>query len=70
MRKGRLPTRASGPFLCLLLLSCSNSTAPSAEDSHQLDNAEDMLNTAPAELSNIDAGELDAPEENGSAPTD
>ena len=59
MRKGRLPIVATGPFLCLLLLACSSSTEPSAEESSRLDNAEDMLNSAPAELSNIDAGELE-----------
>ncbi len=67
MRKGRPPFVASGPFLCLLLLSCSTETAPSAEDSRQLDNAEDMLDSAPAELSNIDAGEPGEPERNAPA---
>ena len=59
MRKGRLPIMATGPFLCLLLLSCSSSTEPSAEESSRLDSAENLLNSAPAELSNIDAGELE-----------
>lgn len=70
MRKGRPPFRATGPFLCLLLLSCSTETAPSAEESRQLDDAEAMLNSAPSELSNIDAGELEAAGHNAPAPAD
>ena len=65
MTKGRPLIIATGPFLCLLLLACSSSTEPSTEDSRRLDNAEDMLNSAPTELSNIDAGEL---ERNAPAP--
>jgi len=64
MREGRPPFPGAGPFFCLLLLSCGNSTTPSSEDSRQLDNAEEMLNSAPAELSNIDAGELEPIERN------
>lgn len=64
MRKGRPPFRATGPFLCLLLLSCGTQTAPSAEENRQLDSAEALLNSAPAELDNIDAGELSQPERN------
>ncbi len=64
MRKGRLPFVATGPFLCLLLLSCSDSTTPSSEDSRQLDDAEAMLNSAPGELSNVDSGELGEADQN------
>ena len=67
MRKGRPPFVATGPFLCLLLLSCSNSTAPSSEESRQLDGAEELLNQAPAELSNIDASEFEAAHGNAGA---
>ena len=67
MRKGRPPFLAPGPFLCLLLLSCSNSTAPSAEESRQLDNAEEMLNSVPDELSGINADDLSEPERNAPA---
>ncbi len=56
--------QVTGPFLCLLLLSCSNGTTPSSEESRHLDTAEEMLNSAPAELSNIDSSELEqAPQE-------
>ncbi len=64
MRKGRLPFLATGPFFCLLLLSCGSSTTPDSEESRRLDNAEEMLNSAPAELSNVDAGELEEAEHN------
>ena len=70
MTKGRPPFLATGPFLCLLLLSCSNSTTPSSEDSRQLDNAEEMLNSAASELSNVDAGELEKPPQHAPAPAD
>ncbi len=64
MRKGRSPFLAPGPFLCLLLLACGEPTTPSSEESRQLDNAEAMLNSAPAELSDVDAGELGEAEQN------
>jgi hypothetical protein len=64
MRKGRLPFLATGPFFCLLLPACGSSTAPGSEESRRLDNAEEMLNSAPSELSNIDAGELEQRERN------
>ena len=64
MTKGRPPLRASGPFFCLLLLSCGSSTEPSAEESRRLDNAEEMLNAAPDELSDVDAGDMPQPEQN------
>ncbi len=61
---GRSSLVAAGPFLCLLLLSCSNSTSPSGDESRQLDSAEEMLNSADVELSNIQTGELEQPERN------
>lgn len=67
MGKGRLPLLATGPFLCLLLISCGSSTAPGSDDSRRLDNAEEMLNSAPSELSDIDAGGLEQPERNAPA---
>ena len=67
MTKGRPPIWATGPFFCLLLMACGSSTQPSSEDSRQLDNAEEMLNSAPEELSGIDATGLDEPEQNAPA---
>ena len=67
MTKGRPLFWATGPFFCLVLLSCGDPTAPSTEESWQLDNAEAMLNAAPDELSNIDTGELDADGRNAPA---
>ena len=67
MTEGRPPIWATGPFFCLLLLACGNSTEPTAEESRQLDNAEELLNSAPDDLSNIDAGELSDAEQNEAA---
>ena len=66
MTKGRPPLRVAGPFFCLLLLACGSSTQPSADDSEQLDNAEEMLNSAADELSSINADELGEPQQNAS----
>jgi hypothetical protein len=70
VKKGRPPFLAPGPFLCLLLLSCGNPTSPSTEDDRQLDNAEDMLNAAPEELSGIDEGDLSGTAENAPSPAE
>jgi hypothetical protein len=62
MKKGRAPVLASGLFLCLLaLVSCGREgTSPTPEQNQQLANADDLLNSAPATLSNIDGNALGA----------
>jgi hypothetical protein len=60
MKKGRAPVVACGLFLCLAALaSCgSQSTAPTPEENQQLANADELLNSAPETLSNIDENAL------------
>lgn len=59
MKMGRMPIRACGPFLGLLLASCSGANdTPTPEQNRQLANAEAMLNAAPESLSNIDENAL------------
>ena len=65
MKKGRTPKWACGPFLLALLLgSCAERTKPSAEESEQLDNAAEMLDSAPDTLANIDGNALGEPANN------
>lgn len=60
-----MPVLACGPFLLALLLgSCGDRSTPSAEENRQLDNAAEMLDSAPGELANIDANALGPAEEN------
>jgi hypothetical protein len=55
MKKGRPSILMSGPFLLAWLLAgCGDRTTPSPEEKRQLDNAAEMLNSAPGELSDID----------------
>ncbi len=55
MTKGRTPLLACGPFLLFALLgSCGDRSTPSAEQNRQLDNAAEMLDSAPDVLSNVD----------------
>jgi len=63
MKKGRAPALACGLFLCLpILTSCgSGDTAPTPEQNQQLANADELLNSAPETLSNIDENALGAP---------
>jgi len=60
-----MPYRACGPFLfAVLLASCGDRSTPSAEENRQLDNAAEMLDSAPGELANIDENALGPAEEN------
>jgi hypothetical protein len=69
MKKGRAPALACGLFLCLpILTSCgSGDTAPTPEQNQQLANADELLNSAPETLSNIDENALGAPSNDDSA---
>ncbi len=59
MIKGRMPSLVCGPFLLVLILcSCSEGSAPSAQENDQLDNAAEMLDEAPNALSGIDENAL------------
>ena len=59
MDKGRTAYRLCGPFLlAVLLMGCGSGSTPSSEDNRQLANAEEMLNSAPDELSGIDSNAL------------
>jgi hypothetical protein len=69
MKKGRAPILACGLFLCLpALASCgSGGTAPTPEQNQQLANTDELLNSAPDSLSNIDDNALGAPSNDSSA---
>lgn len=64
-----MPRLACGPFLLALIVGgCSDRTIPSAEENRQLDNAGEMLDSAPDALANIDEnalGPAEAASENG-----
>jgi hypothetical protein len=65
MKKGRMPVLACGPFLLALLLGSSDHrSTTSAEENLPLDNAAEMMDSAPGELANIDANALGPAEEN------
>ena len=60
-----MPQLACGPFLLVLMLaSCGDKSTPSAEENRQLDNAAELLNSAPDELANIDENALGPAEGN------
>jgi PBP1b-binding outer membrane lipoprotein LpoB len=70
MNLGRMPFQACGAcVLALLLGACGTTTAPSAEENRQLDNAAEMLDAAPQSLENIDANAL-GPVDSNTAATD
>ena len=55
MIKGRPSLLTRGPFLLVFAVAgCGDRTTPTGEESRQLDNAAEMLNSAPDQLSNID----------------
>jgi len=63
-----MPSLACGPFLlALCLTSCGDRSTPSAEENRQLDNAAEMLDSAPGELANIDGNGLEPAEDNSDA---
>lgn len=71
MKKGRMPAVACGPFLlALALAACAERTTPSAEENRQLENAADLLNSAPGELADIDENALSTNESNAAEPAD
>jgi hypothetical protein len=49
--------------LCLLLAACDQSSSPSAEEDHELNEAANMLDEAPATLKTVDE-EPQAPSSN------
>ena len=67
MKKGRMPRLACGLFLCLPLMSCSQSTAPDAADNRQLENAADLLEQAPGELNAVDENVMTEPAQDPAA---
>ena len=57
--KGRTPRRACGPFFMLVALaSCAEDSRPSEAENAQLENAAEMLDSAPAALDDIDDNAL------------
>ena len=60
-----MPALACGPFLLALLLGgCSESSRPSSAEEEQLDNAAELLDSAPDALSDIDDNEVGSAETN------
>lgn len=69
MKKGRTPCLACGPFiLASLLAACGDTSVPSSEENAQLDNAAEMLDSAPDALEGIDENAIDRPAGNEAAP--
>jgi hypothetical protein len=56
--------------LTLALAACAERTTPSAEENRQLENAADLLNSAPGELADIDENALSTNESNAAEPAD
>ena len=64
-----MPDLACGPFLlAFALAACGDRTTPSAEENRQLENAADLLDSAPGELANIDENALSTNESNSAEP--
>jgi hypothetical protein len=52
--------RACGPFLLALpIAGCGESSRPSPAENRQLENAAEMLDSAPARLETVDGNELE-----------
>ncbi|HET9811031.1 MAG TPA: hypothetical protein VFP53_04965 [Sphingomicrobium sp.] len=68
MIRGRMPFRVCGPFLlAFLAASCADSTSPTASENRQLENAAEMLDSAPGRLNHIDSNTLEDPAANSIA---
>jgi len=64
-----MPVRACGPFLlALALAACGDRTSPSAEENSQLENAADLLDSAPGELANVDENSFFTADDNSTVP--
>ena len=64
-----MPALACGPVvLALLLCAGGDASVPSAEENAQLDNAAEMLNSAPDALEGIDENAIDQPADNTAEP--
>jgi len=71
MPKGRTTLEACGPFLlALFLAACDDRSTPSAEQNRQLDNAAEMLDSAPDILANVDSDMPGEAERNSANSTD
>ncbi len=68
MEKGRTPLVACGPFfMAIALASCGSASSPSAEQNRQMDNAAEMLDSAPDALANVDENALGPADANSDA---
>lgn len=65
MIKGRMPIWACGPFFCLSLVACGDSTAPGAAENREFENTAEMLDSAPHELDGIDENAVRDPASSG-----
>ena len=71
MPKGRTSFATCGPFLlALMLASCGDRSTPTAEQNRQLDNAAEMLDSAPEILANVNSDMPGDAERNSANSTD
>lgn len=67
--KGRSPLRACGPFLLgVVIAGCGEDSRPSAAEDERLNNAAEMLESAPDALEGVDDDALVISAENSGAP--